>query len=211
MADLPFGFSSGDDPERDDRKKDPDKGSQSDPFGFGGGEFDMSGTSLKSTNVGIIQGAVTPAANVTEIFGAHTNWIATSTVRLGIAKDHWLFYSKTGAAFAHENYGLGLSGANQGFGPVGNFGFASTANDTRVGWTVGTGVEWAFSDNWSAKVEYDYVYFGSKATDFSGVIANPGGGAPITNATIFNTNNTQSVSEVKFGINYKFTPGFLLF
>jgi putative hydrolase len=42
MADLPFGFSSGDDPERDDRKKDPDKGSQSDPFGFGGGEFDMS-------------------------------------------------------------------------------------------------------------------------------------------------------------------------
>jgi putative hydrolase len=42
MADLPFGFSSGDDPERDDRKKDPDKGSPSDPFGFGGGEFDMS-------------------------------------------------------------------------------------------------------------------------------------------------------------------------
>jgi putative hydrolase len=42
MADLPFGFSSGDDPERDDRKKDPHKGSQSDPFGFGGGEFDMS-------------------------------------------------------------------------------------------------------------------------------------------------------------------------
>jgi putative hydrolase len=41
MADLPFGFSSGDDPERDDRNKDPDKGSPSDPFGFGGGEFDM--------------------------------------------------------------------------------------------------------------------------------------------------------------------------
>jgi putative hydrolase len=41
MADLPFGFSSGDDPERDDRKKDPDKGSPSDPLGFGGGEFDM--------------------------------------------------------------------------------------------------------------------------------------------------------------------------
>ncbi len=41
MADVPFGFSSGDDPERDDRNKDPDKGSQSDPFGFGGAEFDM--------------------------------------------------------------------------------------------------------------------------------------------------------------------------
>src|SRR5690349_7413493 len=46
MADLPFGFSSGDDPERDKRKKDPDSGSGSgnpqDPFGFGGGEFDIS-------------------------------------------------------------------------------------------------------------------------------------------------------------------------
>jgi putative hydrolase len=42
MADLPFGFSAGDDPERDKRKKDPDP---SDPFGGafpGGGQFDMS-------------------------------------------------------------------------------------------------------------------------------------------------------------------------
>lgn len=44
MADLPFGFSPGDDdPERDNRKKDPDSGSAgSDPFGMGGSEFDMS-------------------------------------------------------------------------------------------------------------------------------------------------------------------------
>jgi putative hydrolase len=49
MADLPFGFSSGDgpgdDPDRDKRKKDPDSGSGSDPFGSmpgaGGGDFDM--------------------------------------------------------------------------------------------------------------------------------------------------------------------------
>ncbi|MGD9618412.1 MAG: zinc-dependent metalloprotease [Mycolicibacterium sp.] len=42
MADPPFGFSAGDDPERDRRKNDP--GSGGDPFGgaFGGGEFDMS-------------------------------------------------------------------------------------------------------------------------------------------------------------------------
>lgn len=43
MADLPFGFSHGDDPEPEKPKKDPDSGSGSDPFGFGGGsEFDMS-------------------------------------------------------------------------------------------------------------------------------------------------------------------------
>ncbi len=38
MADLPFGFSPGDDPERDKRKKDP----SGDPFGLGGEGFDMS-------------------------------------------------------------------------------------------------------------------------------------------------------------------------
>ncbi|WP_280833281.1 zinc-dependent metalloprotease [Mycolicibacterium frederiksbergense] len=52
MADLPFGFSAGDDPDRDKPKKDPDSepgsgdsgpGPGSDPFGFGmgGANFDM--------------------------------------------------------------------------------------------------------------------------------------------------------------------------
>lgn len=47
MADLPFGFSAGDDPERDKHKKESDSGSggAGDPFGMGfqgGSEFDMS-------------------------------------------------------------------------------------------------------------------------------------------------------------------------
>jgi putative hydrolase len=42
MADLPFGFNPGDDPDRDKPKKDPDSPSGSDPFGFGGAGFDMS-------------------------------------------------------------------------------------------------------------------------------------------------------------------------
>src|SRR5689334_9275042 len=45
MSDLPFGFSAGDDPERDKPKKDPGSGSggSGDPFGMSGGsEFDMS-------------------------------------------------------------------------------------------------------------------------------------------------------------------------
>src|SRR5882757_4497286 len=41
MADLPFGFSPGDDPDPDKRKEDPDSGSGPDPLGLGGGDFDM--------------------------------------------------------------------------------------------------------------------------------------------------------------------------
>lgn len=40
----------------------------------------------------------------------------------------------------------------------------SAANDSRsggrVGYTVGGGVEWAVSDKWSAKLEYQYFDFG---------------------------------------------------
>ncbi len=61
MADLPFGFSSGDDPERDKSKKDPDGGSgpggsPSDPFasmfGQGGAGFDMSDLGQIFTKLG---------------------------------------------------------------------------------------------------------------------------------------------------------------
>jgi putative hydrolase len=56
MADLPFGFSPGEDPERD-KRKDPDSGSGSgdsgsDPSGFGGSEFDMSDLGQIFTRLG---------------------------------------------------------------------------------------------------------------------------------------------------------------
>src|SRR5271170_4669152 len=58
MADVPFGFSSGDDPDRDEhRQNDPDSGSGSgsaDPFGLGGlgGEFDMADLGQIFTRLG---------------------------------------------------------------------------------------------------------------------------------------------------------------
>ena len=36
-------------------------------------------------------------------------------------------------------------------------------SDTRVGWTVGGGLEWMFLPNWSAKVEYLYYDLGRVA------------------------------------------------
>ncbi len=53
MADLPFGFSGGDDPDRDERgKHDPASGSGSaDPFGFGG-DFDMADLGQLFTRLG---------------------------------------------------------------------------------------------------------------------------------------------------------------
>ena len=56
MSDQPFGFSSGEDPERD-KRKDPDSGSGSgdsgsDPFGMAGSDFDISDLGQIFTRLG---------------------------------------------------------------------------------------------------------------------------------------------------------------
>lgn len=56
MADLPFGFSGGDDPDREKREKnDPNSGAN--PFGFGG-EFDMANLGQLFTRLGEMFGGV---------------------------------------------------------------------------------------------------------------------------------------------------------
>lgn len=58
MADLPFGFSHGDDPDRDKRGKDePGEGSGANPFGFGG-DFDMANLGQLFTRLGEMFGGV---------------------------------------------------------------------------------------------------------------------------------------------------------
>ncbi|MCV7148159.1 zinc-dependent metalloprotease [Mycobacterium riyadhense] len=58
MGDLPFGFSSGEDPDRDKRgKNDPGSGSGANPFGQGG-EFDMADLGQLFTRLGEMFGGV---------------------------------------------------------------------------------------------------------------------------------------------------------
>jgi len=71
-----------------------------------------------------------------------------------------------------------------------------STTETRVGWTVGVGVEWAVLRYWSVKGEYDFLDFGRHAVTFTDPFL---GSASI--------NVRQQISEVKFGINYRFGPG----
>ena len=71
--------------------------------------------------------------------------------------------------------------------------FNFAASETRVGWTVGAGVEWAVWENWSVKLEYDYLDFGSRTVTFND---------PLSGAA--NISVSQRISEVKLGVNYRF-------
>ncbi|KAA0102591.1 zinc-dependent metalloprotease [Mycolicibacterium sp. P1-5] len=62
MPDQPFGFSAGDDPDRDKPKKDPNS-SPGDPFGFAGGDFNMADLGQIFTKLGqMFSGAGNPMA-----------------------------------------------------------------------------------------------------------------------------------------------------
>jgi opacity protein-like surface antigen len=42
-----------------------------------------------------------------------------------------------------------------------------TTTHTQSGWTAGGGIEWAFADGWTAKVEYLFVDLGNRSINWS--------------------------------------------
>ena len=67
-----------------------------------------------------------------------------------------------------------------------------TASETRSGWTVGVGGEYAFTPNVTWFVEYNYYDFGTRTNTFS-------------NGDIIDIKETKNV--VKGGFNFKFDWG----
>jgi outer membrane immunogenic protein len=75
-----------------------------------------------------------------------TDWVGGVVGRLGYAIDRWLPYVFAGGTWAHDK--------ETGFNPfIGPFALANT----HAGWTTGAGVEYAFADRWSARLQYRYV------------------------------------------------------
>jgi outer membrane immunogenic protein len=178
-----------------------------------GSEFDISWTRLNTTfNGGLVPSPIQAPAGIAgaENFTSSTNWVATATTRLGVAKDTWLFYGKAGAAWTRTSTNVAEIMTFPGVAPAT---LAGSFSDTRVGWTVGVGLEWAFARNWTTKLEYDYIDFGTKVQNIAAVGTTGGfaAGGPFPFAANLPVSVSQSVSLVKWGANYKFDPGFLFF
>src|SRR6202521_5942161 len=103
--------------------------------------------------------------------------IATIAARVGITSNGGtLFYVKGGGAWARDQYTVNstlaasigdVSDGFEGFGTINGVGTWS-ANQDRWGWMAGIGLEFALFDNWSAKIEYDYLGFGTKTVRLNG-------------------------------------------
>jgi outer membrane immunogenic protein len=140
--------------------------------------------------------------NFTRSINTSMNWTGTATSSVGIAHDRWLIYGKAGVAWANFSE-TDNSIVNVPIIPFSTPLFSGTGSQNRVGWTVGTGVEWAIWNSWSVKVEYDYLDFGNRTTQVNGtVLPSLGGGLPVS----LGLQDTLHVQQVKAGLNWHIMP-----
>lgn len=108
---------------------------------------------------------------------------ASLRARAGLAIDSWLLYGAAGVAVARAE--VSAVGNPQSI----TYPLVSDTN-THVGWTVGAGVETAFSPNWIGRVEARYTDFGAEAYDL-GVFGHE-------------VESRWSQTSVNVGLSYKF-------
>lgn len=145
---------------------------QSGPWVYGiEADLQWSGINDRFTTLAGAPPLAYPANTRTDI-----DWFGTARLRLGYSFDRTLLYVTGGLAVVDVNYRItDLAGVVIRDGATG------------FSWTVGGGVEHAFTNNWSAKLEYLYVDAGKERL--------------ATGA--FSTQATQGFHLGRVGINYR--------
>jgi outer membrane immunogenic protein len=108
-------------------------------------------------------------------------WFATAVGRIGGAFGSALFYVDGGAAWSHDTVTNVFAGDT------------FLGSQMRPGWTVGVGIEYQVSHNWSVKLEYDYMNFGEQAVTVTDDLGN----------SVSESAKLQ-IQLVKGGFNYRF-------
>lgn len=112
------------------------------------------------------------------------NWQGSLRGRLGFAADRAHFYVTGGLAYSDIQHSI------LNFGT----GVRVTSGGGRAGWTLGAGMEYAFTPNWIASIEYRYTDYGTRS--YSSVPAFAGS---VSQKSQFHT--------VRLGMSYLFSTG----
>ena len=129
----------------------------------------------------------------------NNRWITTVAARFGWAIDHWLFYGKVGGGWVGNN-NLTVTNVTTGLSlTCGTFTNLTNCGNNTGGWLVGAGAEYAFTNNWTVKFEYDYLGLGNRTFFIPAT-------APFLAGDTFTSNN-RNVQMVKVGVNYLFNWG----
>lgn len=125
-------------------------------------------------------------------------WFATARGRVGVATDRFLVFATGGLAIADVKLDGNLSGAGITLpSPAGAVDEPFSASDTRIGWTLGAGIEARITEGWSAKIEYLHTDLGSEDYDVPVFIS----GFGVTPGTV---SVDYKLDIVRAGLNYRF-------
>jgi outer membrane immunogenic protein len=117
--------------------------------------------------------------------------LTTVTGRLGYAVDRSLFYVKGGVAFADLTERLDVNTGNELVGGAVLQSFAG--NYASEGWTIGAGMEFALTNNVSAKAEYMHYQLDRQS-------------AVLPAAAVTAASAQHSGDLVLVGVNFRFNP-----
>lgn len=155
-------------------------------------EADWDWTSLKKS-YGVTQ-AFAPAAGFDYTNSNQMKWFGTIRGRVGIAVENLLLFVTSGLAFAKVNHSIT---ANTVAFPAGATPVGFDDTDTRWGWVIGAGAEWALTNNLSLRSDVLYARFQEKThtVNFAPLLG-PG-----------QSNSFRSLDEVvmiRTGLNWRF-------
>ena len=131
------------------------------------------------------EGSHDSAREIGVAYHSRVKSLATVTGRIGYAWDRFLGYVKGGGAWERDEY----------WATTIILGTAYTARETRSGWTIGVGGEYAFTNFLSGFVEYNYYDFGTREIGFTPQVAGLG-------PAFVDIKETKSV--VRAGLNLRF-------
>jgi outer membrane immunogenic protein len=167
---------------------------QSGPFVFGG-ETDFQGSTLSQSSrlngLPNAAGVIVPGWN--DQTSDRMDWFGTVRLRAGYAIDRTLIYATGGLI-----YGDVKNSSVTTYTVTGNpqHIYTGSSSGTRAGWTLGGGVEYAFTNNWTARLEGLYFDMGKQSYTAFPLAAN----APF----VVNHSSDLTGGIVRVGLNYKF-------
>jgi opacity protein-like surface antigen len=128
--------------------------------------------------------AVDPYSN-NDVFDSTVigNWYGALAGRAGWATDRAWFYGKTGVGFTEVRSTV-----------VGGPGLLhASSSNSHAFWVAGGGIDWAWTGNWSLKMEYLFL-----GLDQTQSVCGPSGGS-----TYCSSHHLGGVHSTKLGLNYK--------
>lgn len=125
-------------------------------------------------NFSNVKGSVTCA--VISTCETENSWLATFRGRIGYAFDRFMPYITAGGAYGDIK------------ATATTLGLSTSDNESKLGYTIGAGLEYAFLSRWTVKGEYLYVDLGKFSPSFA--------------ASAYNVSFSEHI--VRAGLNYRF-------